>query len=533
MAFKKIEIMPTGVPGLDTLFGGGVPVGSLLMIVGSPGTGKTTLMQQICFAWARRESNSSDRHPGQNSDQITPDYTSSNGNLIILPDPASSSKRKLPRNNSPKALYFSTLSESHDKLITHLSQFDFFDEVLLNNYVKLLSLTTSLDEGLEQIASLIVDNARRQKAALVAVDGFYSLKNLAKTPTELRQFLYRISSQLGLLGVTTLLSLETNIETLSPEGDLTIADGVLNLSNEFQGAREFRRIEVRKMRGNPRLLGRHAYDISENGVVVYPRLETLVKPELTYTVGRNERLGFGLPELETMLGGGLPRNSSTIVAGSPGTGKTLLGLKYLIEGWQKGENGLLVTFSESYQQLLDKANDFGMDLAAPIAAGQITLLTLSSVELELDKLVARIRQLVENNQVHRFVLDDLLPVERSASFESRSYEFIAALVGYLKERQVTALYNLELSKLVGTELDFSNSPFLILAENVLLLRYVEYRSKLYRIVSVLKMRDSGFDPTIREFVINTKDSLKVLEPFQSVEGVLTGLARTLERSQQE
>jgi len=218
---KEIKILNTGITGFDTVLGGGIPVGSLVMLVGSPGTGKTLMIQQLCFAWARRQQ--SLRQQTEAEGKTTPQETPSLGNAA--------GKRKPPRKGarpaSSKAIYFSTLSEPHDKLIEHISQMDFFDESFFVEDIRLLSLTSVMDEGLQKVADLIVDTVRHENAGFIAIDGFRALEGLASNPDAIRRFLYRLSAQLNLLGVTAIISLERSLSDAGSEGDLTIADAIV------------------------------------------------------------------------------------------------------------------------------------------------------------------------------------------------------------------------------------------------------------------------------------------------------------------
>src|SRR5919205_1972011 len=96
---------PTGVPGLDTVLGGGLPTGDLVFIIGTHGSGKTILALQMAFARVR---------------------------------------------SGCKALLLTAFSESHDKLIAHLSNLDFFDASLVGQQLQFLSILSMLDEEVEE-----------------------------------------------------------------------------------------------------------------------------------------------------------------------------------------------------------------------------------------------------------------------------------------------------------------------------------------------------------------------------------------------
>lgn len=517
VSLKQIKLLNTGIEGMDTILGGGLPVGSLVMLIGSPGTGKTIMIQQLCFAWARRQQAQRQAAPAETAAEEAP------VNVVAAPGKKRPA-RKGGRPAASKAIYFSTLSEPHDKLIEHISQMDFFEESYFVEDIRLLSLTSVMDEGLQKVGDLIVDTARHENAGLICIDGFRALEGLASNPDSIRRFLYRLSAQLNLLGVTTIIALERNLNDSVSEGDLTIADAIIGLYNNLEGARNYSRVEVRKVRGQRQVRGLHTYEISEKGWTVYPRFEGLAGRMLDYpgAGSADARLNFALPELEQMLGGGLPRSSTTLVAGSLGAGKTLLSLHYLIAGAQRGEPGLYVGFYESAIQLYNKAARFGMDLQGAVQSGLITLLNFAPVNLEPDVLAARIMHEVELHSIQRFVFDGVLELDRACEYGNRTHDFMAALVNFTKVNNITSIFNYEISKIIGTELDLSNTSLSLLAENLILLRQLERRNRFYRIMSILQMRDSVHDLYLREFSIDTGVGINILNSDDSVSTFTAG-----------
>lgn len=502
---KEIKIINTGIPGFDTVLGGGIPVGSLIMLVGNPGTGKTLMIQQLCFAWATRQQELR-RQAEAEGKAVAPETAPLN-----TPPGKKRSSRKSGTIPYQKAIYFSTLSEPHDKLVEHVSQMDFFDETFFVDDIRLLSLTSVMDEGLQKVADLIVDTVRHENAGFICIDGFRALEGIASNPDAIRRFLYRLSAQLNLLGVTTIISLERSLHETGSEGDLTIADGIIGLHNNIEGARVYSRMEVRKVRGLKQVRGLHTYEISKNGWSIYPRFESLAPQLLNYPGAglTDTRMGFGLPSLEEMLGGGLPKGSTTLLAGSLGVGKTLLSLNYLMDGVKRGEPGLYIGFYESAAQLYNKAARFGLDLRTAVESGQITLLNFAPIQLEPDVVSAHITSEVETKNIQRFVLDGVQEIEEACRYGNRIHDFLAALVSFSKDKNVTTLFNYKISKIVGTELDISSTPLSILAENLILLRQIERQNKFYRVMSVLQMRDSSHDANLREFTIEPDTGIKI------------------------
>ena len=133
---------------------------------------------------------------------------------------------------------------------------------------------------------------------------------------------------------------------------------------------------------------------------------------------------------------------------------------------------------------------------------------------------------LEQTGARRVIIDSILELERAvgeSSGQARVPNYLAALLAALRTRGVTLLAIKETPKMVTTELDFSTDALSVLAENVLLLQQLAYRGRLHRVLSVLKMRFSTHEYTLREFLITSPEGIRVLTPDESGREVLVGL----------
>jgi circadian clock protein KaiC len=238
------------------------------------------------------------------------------------------------------------------------------------------------------------------------------------------------------------------------------------------------------------------------------------------------RASFGLPELDDLLCGGVPRCSSTLVAGSTGVGKTLLTSHFVAAGAAANERSLFYSFFEPPANIIERARRVGLDLAGPIAAGLLHIEFHPPLEWEADTMVAKILDDLRRTQGTRLILDSIIGLEQTIFEKERAASFLNALVVELRSLGVTTVMTKEVSKLVGPELDFSDTPITVAIENFIFLRFVELRGRLHRILSVLKMRDSEYDGDVREFTVS-ESGFRVLAPVNSAEGLLTGQARAV------
>ncbi|WP_438027164.1 RAD55 family ATPase [Sorangium sp. So ce233] len=478
MTSNPTKFVDTGIPGLDHVLGGGLFQKGMLLVFGPPGAGKTTLVFQMAF------------------------HAASAGRPVV---------------------YIATLAEPASRLVEHVGTMAFWDAGQIGRQIFLESIYPLVRRGLAEVTSALIEAARSHGARLLVLDGLMTIRDLHPGSVEHRYFLQEVSAALAALGCTLVV---TTSEVPDMHGstppECTMSDTVVELRHPDEHRQQVRALRVWKHRGAPCVLGSHAARITAEGLTVYPRFETYPLPAATPTPA--ERLSSGQPELDAMMSGGLPPGSVTIAAGAPGTGKTLILLHYLIEGARQGQKGLLVGFREPYRDLVAKARSFGLDLDGPVKAGLITVVRRVPVGLVADEVLAQVLDELERTGATRLCVDGLSELDRLIADEQRRSGVLAYLAELARARGVTTLFTWETGQVVGPELDFAGSPLEVLAENVILLRYVEFQGELRRILSVLKMRSTAHDHTIRQYEIGG-EGIRVLAPQESAEGLLTGIAR--------
>lgn len=471
---------PTGVPHLDDVLGGGLPRGALVIVAGPPGSGKTTLANQMAFAAAER---------------------------------------------GRRVLVLSALSEPTNKLLDHLRGFHFFNQELIGDPLQFLSLEYFLSQGLEATSSGLLATAKAARADFVVLDGFRGVRGVDPDPQRARQFLYDVGTRLSLQGATTVITSEANARDPAFYPELTTADVIIGLHFTLENVRHERGLEAIKIRGGAPLPGLHSLILNAEGMTIYPRLEARLPSDMgaspatedhSENPGRLPRAAFDLPELDALLMGGLTRHTSTLLAGSLGVGKTHLAVHFALAGIRAGESVVFLGFRETAAQLEYRAESVGLGgswRAALALGGGLTLLCYDPLELDPDQIADRLLGVLTRPGARRLVLDSLAELEaavRERSTGKRWRNYLVALLSELRARGVTLLVVTETAAAIATDLRFTAEAAAVLAENVLFLQQFAEHGQLRRVLAVVKTRFSVHTAGLHEFMITGDQGVRVL-----------------------
>ena len=487
MSKVTIRRLATGVPGLDEVLGGGLPEFSFNLIAGQPGCGKTTLAHQIMFALA------------------TPERP---------------------------ALYFTVLGEPPLKMLRYQQQFDFFDTDALNQRVRFVNLSEEATTGnLDLVLRRIVEEVGSHSPALVFVDSFRSVILAGESGGSAHNFLQQFVQQLGMLmttwqATTFLLGEYFNENDANPV--FTVADGLIWLRQSVLRNSMVRKMEVMKMRGQATLPGLHTYRIGSAGIEVFAPASAVVPlmaaRQHEATPGVGERALLGVPGLDEMLGGGLPRGYSLLVAGPSGSGKSILAAAFLAEGARQGESGVIAVFEQRPNR---ERNRVLVDL---IASGQVTLLDSQAPDLSIDEIVLLLITAIRRRRASRVVIDSLSGFELALApaFRDDFRESLLRLVTALSVAEVTVLMTSELEDRY-TDLRFSPYGTAFLTDAIVVQRYIEVESRLRRVTAVVKVRASAHSDELREYTIDAT-GMHINQKLPDQEGLLGGRPTRKNRS---
>jgi circadian clock protein KaiC len=475
---KRLQRLPTGVPGLDVVLAGGLFETGVYIIEGPAGAGKTILSNQICFQVAK---------------------------------------------NGKRAVYYTLLTEAHDRMLEFMRDLEFFDASAIPERLTYVSGFKVLEaEGLPGVLRNIRDTVSARAASLLVVDGLVSAEELAPSDTAFKKFIHEMEAFAAMFGCTVLLLTNTD-SSKRLQAEHTMVDGIIELNASVVRLKPYRTLTVLKFRGAGQLRGSHTFDITNRGAIVQPRIETtLPLPDKQLASLLLSRRPFNIPALDAMIGGGIPAASNTMVMGPSGVGKTILGLHFLRAGLSAGENVLLLTFYEQAPELIEKASRLGIDLARPWKDGQLHIIWQSSVEASVDKIGSALLGAFTKHRPARILVDSMQGFQVTADPVERIQDFFAALSDYFIAEGATMMFTAETDDLLGqvaVRAPFPNASRM--CQNILLLRHSELCGKVRKVIAVLKMRDSEFDSTVREMTIGTR-GIHIGEPILDADGVLGG-----------
>jgi circadian clock protein KaiC len=280
---------------------------------------------------------------------------------------------------------------------------------------------------------------------------------------------------------------------------------------------ERRRLQVLKLRGRRFLGGYHDFRIRTGGLAVYPRIQRLNDEP---SPGSRTLLS-GSPELDALLGGGLPSGTSFLITGPAGTGKSVLATQYGCAAAGRGEKVRFYLFDERLGTFHMRAQGLGMDIEPLIASGLFTLCQVEPTERSPGEFAHDVVRAVEDEGVQMIVIDSIngylqsMPEERLLSVQ------VHELLSYLAGRGVTSLLTLVQRGIFGSPIDEA-ADVSYLADSVVLLRYFEVSGSVRQAVSVVKKRSGNHERTIRECRV-AHGGLHVGPPLHEFQGVLTGV----------
>lgn len=473
-------MIPFGIEGLDIICKGGILPGNSILVEGAPGTGKTLLSMEFVYKGATLY------------DQM---------GIII-------SFEELPQQIYRDALNFG------------------WDFRKLEEEGKLKVICTSpevFQHDLEEVGGLFDKIAlEEEKGARIVIDSINHLRKIPVPPLKLSELLDRFIFALKRRGFTSIfIKDKVYTEDLAMWGRYSV-DMIIDLFYEtVKGRRRVRLLEVAKARGQDYIMGKHPFKITSKGIEIYPGIVPLEhSTEISWK--KPQRIKTGIATLDKMLGGGIIKNQSVLVAGNPGCGKTILGLQYLYENAKEGKICLFVSTEESMDKIAKQINSLGMEKY--FKEEKIKIIHFPKLEFDRDEILFRLKRNIEKINPCCLVFDNLNSVYESYGKDIYFNEWLSCLISYLESKNITSMFILEIPTIIG-DLKISDYGISYIADTIILMRYVEMQSELTKAICVVKHRSSDHEKKIRNYKI-TSSGIEIGKEFKNQEYILSGTSRT-------
>ena len=323
-------------------------------------------------------------------------------------------------------------------MMQHLGGMSFFDMSKIPDQISYFSGFGILREGgYPALRDMLRREVAAHRATVLILDGFATAQRKASEEQNFNELVHEL--QAIAIATDCTMFLLSSAEGVKETPEYTIVDGIVELSDQLIGWSSESTLQVVKLRGTGYLRGRHAFRITGDGLVVYPRIEALLARPSRPDPGVDEMVASGMDGLDAMLGGGLAAASTTMVMGPSGVGKTTLGLQFL-SGCSQAEPGLLFGFYETPARLRVKADKVCRPLGSLLDNGVVEMLWQPPTDGLLDAYGERLLENVRRRGVRRLVIDDLGAFQSAADEPVRLNQYLTALLNELRALGITTVY---------------------------------------------------------------------------------------------
>lgn len=473
----SLKKLATGIPGFDLICEGGLPEGRTTLLSGTAGSAKTVFAAQFLVQG------------------------------IV---------------NRNQAGVFVTFEETPEDIRRNMLGFG-WDIAEWEKQKRWLFVDASSQSDVDTIVTgdydlgallVRVEHAiRTTKATRVAVDSLGAIFSQLPNPALVRGELFRTASALRKMNVTALLTSERTQEfgEIARYGvEEFVADNVIILRNTLEEEKRRRTVEILKFRGTAHQKGEYPFTVTEGeGIVVLPLSAIELKQKSS-----DLRVTSGNEELDRIF-----RDSIILVSGATGTGKTLITTEFIAGAAKGGNRCLLFAFEESREQLFRNAHGWGHDFGRMESDGHLRVVCEYPEVLGLEDHLIRIKKCIEEFQPNRVAIDSLSALER-ISADKWFREFVIGVTSHIKHKEITGLFTATAPSLLGGS-SVTESHISTITDSIILLRYIEMLGEIRRGITVLKMRGSSHEKSIREVKIDNR-GMHIGIPFRDVTGILSG-----------
>jgi circadian clock protein KaiC len=476
----------TGIPGLDAVLCGGLIPSRLYLVDGTPGAGKTTFALQYLLEGVR----AGDRCLYVTLSETREELTSG--------------------------------AESHGWSLDGIEIFELIAKAHELDGESDLTMLNPSEVELTETTRKVIEAVERFKPNRMIFDSLSEMRLLAQSSLRYRRQLLALK-QFFVGRECTVIMLDDRTAD-GPDLQLHgIAHGVIALDFKPPPYGQVRReLQVLKFRGSDFASGFHDFVIRMGGISVFPRL---VASDHGASFKR-ALIASGVTALDTLLGGGIERGTSTLLIGPPGCGKSTIALQYAAAAAARGDHSVAFIFDETKAALSVRSAGLGLRLEEGTGAGKVMVRQIDPVEISPGEFAHVVRESVERDKARVVIIDSLNGYLNAMPQNNYLTSQLHELLSYLNNQGVATFLVVAQSGMMGTNL-VSPVDASYLADSVVMLRYFEHAGKVKKAISVLKKRTGAHEESIREMWFDGR-GIHLTEPLLRLRGVFTGVPVELE-----
>jgi circadian clock protein KaiC len=449
----------TGVRGFDEISRGGLPRNRTSLLVGGPGTGKTVFaLQTLCNA-ARKG-----KEPGM---------------FVAFEE-------------GTREIFANAATFGWDLPALVKSALFFLDARLSPTVVQ------SGEFELSGMLAILEAKKRELGAAWIVFDGIDVLLALLQNPGAEKREIYRLRDWLARTDLTAIITAKMDGDASSPANYAFMqfmADCVIRFDRRVEQGIAVRRLEITKYRGSDFSPGEFPLSFGLQGIEVAApgSAETLTRAS-------TERVTSGFGGLDSMLGGGVFRGTTTLITGAPGTSKTTLAGKFAESACRRGERTLFVSFDEGGERIRRNLTSVGIHLDGYLKSGLLRMYYGRTDATNPEEHLIRIAALLLEHQPRCMVIDPLSAIAKSGPLSS-ARAIGNRLIYQVRDHNITAFIT---SLVEGTDPQAEATEMQIstIADTWIHLSYLVRGGERNRALTIVKSRGTRHSNQVRELVLS-------------------------------
>jgi circadian clock protein KaiC len=398
---------------------------------------------------------------------------------------------------------FVAFEESPGQINTNAATFD-WDLTALEKKLCFLDASLSIDVvqsgAFDLTGMLAILKAKKEEigAKWIVFDGIDVLLTLLQNPLSEMREIYRIRDWLAAVDdVTAIITAKVSGDKseLGNYGFMQfMVDCVVGFERRLEHGVALHRVQVTKYRGSDFVAGEFPVNFGHSGMEV-----GAPEPAEIRHAASSERVSAGFERLDTMLGGGLYRDSSTLITGVPGTSKTTLAGKFAEAACERGEKTLFVSFDEGAEPIVRNLLSVGINLGPHVKSGLLRMYSGRTESIGAEDQLVKLRSLIREHRPRCMVIDPISALAKAGALTA-ARSVASRLIYMVKDENVTVVVT-AINEGDDPQTEATNLQVSTIADTWIHLSYLIRSGERNRALTIIKSRGTWHSNQVRELVL--------------------------------